>query len=368
MENNLEIFIAGSKALEEQRTWVRNVASNLTSEYHRKGKKMNYTIYDYNNFDIFFDTNGQQENYNRYIAHQADLVIFILDNRIGDKTITEFEAAYKAYSIKRCPKICIFSKKYNKPDANVEAIRKRVTQLNQYYNEYETREQLEIMVDKLLRDCSDPIIDKAYRRKITKTLLGVITFAIIAILGIISYAFNTKSEDVAIQYVEESSEEVTTEEFTAKSIQSQKATETKISAAQKPAQTTQSTPIKTAAQSTTQGATTISEIEASEPEEEVVASQPQPSLQSRADSGDPASCYELAVKYQTGNGVAKDLDTAFRYMKIAANGGYSKAYRPLAEMYHKGLGTTKDRDIAAEWYQKAADNGDRKALQILNNL
>ena len=71
---------------------------------------------------------------------------------------------------------------------------------------------------------------------------------------------------------------------------------------------------------------------------------------------------------KSGNGAAQNPSLAFKYMKMAAEGGYSKAYRPLAEMYHKGAGVAKDRDIAAKWYQRAADSGDRKALYILNNL
>ena len=91
-------------------------------------------------------------------------------------------------------------------------------------------------------------------------------------------------------------------------------------------------------------------------------------MRAKANSGDLASCYELAVKLQNEDGLTKNLGEAYKYMKVAAEGGYSKAYRPLAEMYHKGAGVAKNRDIAAKWYQKAADNGDRKALYILNNL
>lgn len=93
------------------------------------------------------------------------------------------------------------------------------------------------------------------------------------------------------------------------------------------------------------------------------------SLKDKADSGDPASCYELAVNYQNGiNGVSRDLVNAFVYMKSAADAGYVKAFRPLAEMYHGGRGVSKDREIAAYWYKLAADNGDVKASRILNNM
>ncbi len=353
--NKLEIFIAGSKALEEERAWVRNVASNLIADYNRKGVVMHYAIYDYTNFDLAFDTDGQQENYNKYIANQADLVIFILDKNVGDKTLGEFNVAYGAYSTRKRPMICIFSNKQNKGDANINNIRARVTQVNQYYNEYETREQLERMVDKLLRDCSDPIIAKSTRRKNIKTLLSVVAVAIIAIAGVLAYTFNntSKTADVAPSQVVE---QVVVEKSTTNA--------TKRAATQKATPTPQKQPVAAQpAQSTASKAVTTTE----KPQEEVVA-QPKPSLQSLAEAGDMAACYELATKYQTGNGVAKSKNQAFKYMKMAAEGGYGKAYRPLAEMYHKGEGVTKDRDEAAVWYKRAADNGDRKALYILNNL
>jgi hypothetical protein len=109
-------------------------------------------------------------------------------------------------------------------------------------------------------------------------------------------------------------------------------------------------------------------IEAAAPKQTAQPAKPKPTLREKADAGDVASCYELALKLQSGSGVAKNLGEAFRYMKLAAEGGYSKAYRPLGEMYHQGAGVAKNRDVAAQWYQKAADEGDRKALQILNNM
>lgn len=94
-----------------------------------------------------------------------------------------------------------------------------------------------------------------------------------------------------------------------------------------------------------------------------------PSLRDRADSGDPAACYELAVNYQNGsNGVTKNLSSAFTYMKAAADAGYVKAFRPLGEMYHGGRGVEKDRETAVYWYRLAADNGDARALRLLNNM
>ena len=371
--NKLEIFVAGSKELEEERSLVRTVASNMVAEYHRKGIVMHYAIYDYTNFDLSFDTDGQQTNYNKYISNQADLVIFILDKKIGDKTYGEFEVAYNAYSSKRRPKICVFSNKGDVEDANINKIRSKVSSLNQYYNEYKEKEQLAKMVDKLLRDSSDNIIAQSSRRKSANTLLGVVAIAVVAILGIMAYAFNlvSKTTDAVTsapvdKAQVESSKVVVAEKPVVKTTQSQKTVATKSTTQPK---ATKPTIKKTApvAVVETEESVQVQEVQISQPQPQPQP-QPKPSLQSMADSGDLASCYALAVKLQSGNGVAQNPKLAFKYMKMAAEGGYSKAYRPLAEMYHKGAGVAKDRDIAAKWYQRAADSGDRKALYILNNL
>lgn len=91
-------------------------------------------------------------------------------------------------------------------------------------------------------------------------------------------------------------------------------------------------------------------------------------LKSAADRGDIASSYEIALLYQNGSGVGKNLTLAFSYMKKAADAGYVKAFRPLGEMYHGGRGVQKDRSVAEYWYKKAADNGDATARRILNNM
>ena len=83
---------------------------------------------------------------------------------------------------------------------------------------------------------------------------------------------------------------------------------------------------------------------------------------------DAVSAYQEALKYQSGNGVAKDLSRAFRLMKQAAESGYTQAYRPLADMYHGGRGVQKDRSKAEYWYQKAVDAGDKEAWRILISM
>ncbi len=87
-----------------------------------------------------------------------------------------------------------------------------------------------------------------------------------------------------------------------------------------------------------------------------------------ADAGDATAMFKVAKCYQSGDGVSKNINSAFLYMKASAEGGYTKAYRELAEMYRGGRGTAKNRDLAEEWYRKAAAAGDRKAQQALDNM
>lgn len=328
MKAELKIFIAGSKALKQQRTLIRDVASNLATDYERKSRNVKLSVYSFENFGLTFDKNGQQNNYNEFIRNQADLVIFVFENKAGGITLDEFNIAYGTYSRKKRPQICMFSKKSPVRNADLDSLRGRVNALNQYYNEYEDDMELERLVEKLLRDNMDARLYKATRWSFFKSLALTVAVSLAVVL-----ALNLpKSSESGIEIQPQTQVQVP---------------------APAPVQTVPPQP-KPAVQSAPQQA---------QPEHA------KPSLKSLADEGDPSSCYQLAKNYQNGvNGVAKDLSAAFAYMKKAAEAGYTKAFRPLAEMYHGGRGVDKDRDTAAHWYQMAADNGDRSALQVLNNM
>lgn len=91
-------------------------------------------------------------------------------------------------------------------------------------------------------------------------------------------------------------------------------------------------------------------------------------VQIRANNGDAEACYQVAQAYMNGNGVDKNLNYAFRYMRYAAEKGYVPAYVEVAKMYHGGRGVTKDRNVAEKWYKKAAANGNAEAKRILLNM
>lgn len=141
--------------------------------------------------------------------------------------------------------------------------------------------------------------------------------------------------------------------------QAQKAEEQRKAEAAKPKATATTAPKAT---TTTTSTTTTTKVETP------VKVDPLAVAQAKADAGDAAACYQVALAYKNGEGVAKNLSTAFQYMKSAAEKGHTPAYIEVAKMYHGGRGVTKDRDVAEQWYQKAADAGNAEARRILLNM
>lgn len=145
---------------------------------------------------------------------------------------------------------------------------------------------------------------------------------------------------------------------TAKRAESKKedsATQPKV--VSKPA-TTETTPTST---------TTVSKDEATFVATAKPVSDPIAELKASADSGNKDAQFALGMRYYEGNGVPKNMSTAFSYLRPLAEAGYVRAYFPVADMYHRGQGVAKDRDAAEKWYQKAADAGNSKAKNILIN-
>ncbi len=149
------------------------------------------------------------------------------------------------------------------------------------------------------------------------------------------------------------------------------------SSAKKSSQTTSSTTAKSSTPArqttTTQQQTTNSYSSApaqtvEKPQTAAPKVSPFEEAKTKADAGDAASCYKVAMAYKDGDGVSKNLSSAFSYMKAAADKGYTPAYIEVAKMYHGGRGVTKDRDAAEHWYKKAADAGNNEAKRILLNM
>ena len=80
-------------------------------------------------------------------------------------------------------------------------------------------------------------------------------------------------------------------------------------------------------------------------------------LRDSAINGNPESCLSLGNAYFYGNGIPKDLYSAFQWYFEAAEKGNPTAQFNLALCYDQGLGIEINKIEALRWYKKASDAG-----------
>lgn len=74
----------------------------------------------------------------------------------------------------------------------------------------------------------------------------------------------------------------------------------------------------------------------------------------------------MALLYYDGDGVQKNLDQAFQWMKKAAEQKLPPAQYQLALMYLKGEGVDSDASQALYWLRQAAEQGYPPAQEALD--
>lgn len=84
-------------------------------------------------------------------------------------------------------------------------------------------------------------------------------------------------------------------------------------------------------------------------------------LRAAATRGDADALFQLATKYEDGEGTQRNLETALRYYRQSADRGNVHAQTYIGVIYDKGRGVQQDDSEALRWYKKAAQNGDPQA-------
>ena len=72
----------------------------------------------------------------------------------------------------------------------------------------------------------------------------------------------------------------------------------------------------------------------------------------------PEAAYKLATAYGFGDGVEMDKEAAFKWMKKAAELGYSTAQLDLGYFFATGYGCKKDENAAGYWWRQVLKNKD----------
>jgi len=86
------------------------------------------------------------------------------------------------------------------------------------------------------------------------------------------------------------------------------------------------------------------------------------SLRLAAANGDPSAEFEVALRFDEGRGVERNLTEAVTWYQRSASRGFAPAQYRLGTLYERGLGVPMDRGRAMAWYRSAAEKGHVKAM------
>lgn len=154
----IRCFIAGAKDQERQREILTSIFGNKQTKWN-----VMFETKSFLDFDGTLSSDGQQKDYNSYILQKANLVVFVFDHNVGEKTIEEFILAYKGLLSRNHPDIIVFYNARVVKDSNLQVMNIMMNQLKQYYIEYETDEDLKHLFSEE--------IDKYIKRYTEKSLL-----------------------------------------------------------------------------------------------------------------------------------------------------------------------------------------------------
>lgn len=138
----LDIFIAGSTKLEAERNAIRAGISMI----YNKWRTYNFAIFSYTfeDFSKSLIINGQQSLYDKFIKEEAEIAVFILDRKIGDKTLAEFNLAYNAFKENGHPRILVYTKENDVTTSDITEVQQLMEEIDNYSISYTDIENLRL--------------------------------------------------------------------------------------------------------------------------------------------------------------------------------------------------------------------------------
>lgn len=131
--DNYRIFVAGAKKLEKQ----RNLIKAWANDYNEENDSIHIIVRSYENFG------DRQNEYNNFIKKKANLVLFILDGKIGEKTEEELTIAVESLNDSNHPDVCVFLHSFVEKNEDIEHIEHLMNEIvGHYYIEYKNDEDL----------------------------------------------------------------------------------------------------------------------------------------------------------------------------------------------------------------------------------
>lgn len=152
----IKFFIAGAKKLKTERSLLREELSKVGNVYDLDIRS--YTFEDFPT-SLTGAEGGRQADYNKFIAEDANAVIFIFDSIAGEITEEEFNIAYSSLKENKHPDIFVYVRKRNLfslrnvlGDKKLRSIKNKVfAYKKEYYTEYEELENLRYLFYSAMR-------------------------------------------------------------------------------------------------------------------------------------------------------------------------------------------------------------------------
>lgn len=136
----VNVFIAGSKELRDERDLIRVELSKLTNVFNLDIRP--HSFEDFKS-SLKGQNGGRQADYNRFIRDKADVVVFIFDSKAGSITEEEFDVAYDSLAENDRPDIFVYGRNMSSDDHTLKKIKEKIFSYGQeYYVEYTSRDDL----------------------------------------------------------------------------------------------------------------------------------------------------------------------------------------------------------------------------------
>lgn len=160
MNDTIKWFIAGSKALQDERDLCRVIFGKMQNKWEKPC--IVKTFEDFQT-SLTKDNIGRQADYNNFIRNEADGIIFIFDDYVGGITMDEFDIAYNSFKENNRPQIHVYCRKAdNISNPDIEQLKARMNSLHQYYCEYNDKKELQTIIS---NDIDRYIIEANNRNK-----------------------------------------------------------------------------------------------------------------------------------------------------------------------------------------------------------
>ena len=130
----IKCFIAGSKALQQERDALRAVTCVMYNKWDSKDFRiLSYTFEDFKKEHTLVPP---QELYNKFIEEEADWALFIIDGEVGGITVDEYRVAMDSFKKNGSPKILALAKVGSESNEKVAEIRYEINKEHQYWTDY----------------------------------------------------------------------------------------------------------------------------------------------------------------------------------------------------------------------------------------